>query len=81
MFNNELANTITTTDFKNMGFVFSTNGDDDPRSHDWNYKNNGFHICIDAWYSVTLSFNDSEAVEIKISNRDDLEALIELTNS
>lgn len=61
-----------------LGFTFEDNGDTDPRSHDWNIRNEQFHLWVDPWCDVFLRrLNpDTDAVQLDIDGVSELQTAI-----
>lgn len=75
VFNHLLRDSLPDGKLEELGFKYEGEGDD-PRSYDWNLRNDQFHIVIDPWYEVKLSRLDSDFITMKVSDLSDLEDLI-----
>lgn len=68
--------TATPEDFIKLGFVKRDDGSGDPRGIDYAFDRNGFHVWIDPWFDVYISREDSDQININVSDLSDLACVI-----
>lgn len=60
-----------------MGFIEENDGSGDPRGIDYNMRKNGYHILIDPWFDVKMTYKDSDFIKLQVDDLIDLQEVID----